>query len=68
MLISIEIERIKANVSCATLAEKLTISKKTLKSWINSQEAIPASKLIELKQLFGGCSTDYLLKKRNSKD
>ena len=65
MLINIEIERIKANISYAMLATELDVSKKMLKKWINSQEAIPACKLIELKQIFRGCSTDYLLKKRN---
>ena len=65
MLFNIEIERVKGNISYTMLAAQLAISKKTLKKWINSQEAIPANKLIELQQIFGGCSTDYLLKKRN---
>ena len=61
MLINIENEKSKMNLSNNELANKLNVSRKKLKKWIRCQEAIPASKLTKLSLIFGGCSVDYLL-------
>ena len=63
MLVNLECERIRASFSNTELASKLNISKETLKMWIRCQDAIPANKLVELLQIFAGCSSDYLLKR-----
>ena len=64
MLINIINERNSLRLSNSMLAKRLGISKKMLKKWIGCQEAIPACKLAELSQIFGGCSVDYLLMRK----
>ena len=64
MLINIIKERNLLKLSNTMLAKRLGLSKKRLKKWIGCQEAIPACKLTELSQIFGGCSVDYLLMRK----
>ena len=66
MLVNIAKERNLLKLSNSMLAERLGISKEMLRKWISCQEAIPARKLVELSQIFGDCSVDYLLM-RNDK-
>ena len=64
MLTNIAKGRKLLRLSNSTLANRLGISKKKLKKWLRCQEAIPARKLAELSQIFGGCSVDYLLMRK----
>lgn len=56
---NIEAERSRIGLTKTELAKKLGIDRKTLGKWMESG-AIPASKLVEMAELFN-VSTDYLL-------
>ena len=43
------------------LARELDVSYSTIKNWMKGRSDIPCSKLIQMSQLFGGVSIDYLL-------
>ena len=46
-----------------TLANQLNISTRKLERWIHGLEPIPAKKLLELIEIYNGCSAEYLLMK-----
>lgn len=60
MLINIETERIRRQVSKITLAAQLGVTTKTLYNWINEEVDIPSNKLCKLANYFG-VSMEYLL-------
>jgi transcriptional regulator with XRE-family HTH domain len=62
MYLNLEAERIRRQMSRATLARKLSVDTATLDDWIHRRRAIPANKLRALSQIFQGCTVDYLLK------
>jgi len=64
MFMNIEVERLRRYMSRGELAGKLTVTVDVLNDWIFQRQAIPASKLLTLSQLFDGCSVDYLLRSR----
>ncbi len=57
---NIEAERARKGWSRLQLAEQLNVSYGTMKNWMRGSTDIPASKVIEMAQLFH-CTTDYLL-------
>ena len=63
MLVNIEYMRIMKGISHSSLASMLGVSSKKLERWIACHEAIPASKLVTMSEVFGGCSVDFLLKR-----
>ena len=66
MFMNIEVERLRRYMSRGELANKLAVPVDVLTDWIYRRQAIPASKLCALSQLFEGCSVDYLLRARRS--
>lgn len=60
MLNNIEAERARHNLSKIEIAERLKISPKTYRKWINEDISVPSSALIELSKMFN-VSVDYLL-------
>jgi len=60
MFPNIEAERARLGWSRARLAEQLGISYSTMKNWMQGSTEIPASKVVQMSQLFN-CTTDYLL-------
>ena len=65
MFPNIEAERVRCGLSRAAMAERLGVSRSTLRSWLRGDTEIPASKLAEMARLFH-CSSDYLLGLRDS--
>ena len=57
---NIEVERMRALMTKAELAEALNVNEKTVYNWQNGITVIPVTKLVEMMRLFG-CSADYLL-------
>lgn len=57
---NIEAERARRGWNRLQLAEKLHVSYGTVKNWMRGATDIPASKLVEMAELFH-CTTDYLL-------
>ena len=57
---NIEAERVRCGLSRTAMAERLGVSRSTLRSWLRGDTEIPASKLAEMARLFQ-CSSDYLL-------
>lgn len=60
MLVNIEAERARKQMSKEETARKLGVSTKTYYNWINESVDIPSSKLLEMSHLFG-TSMEYLL-------
>ncbi len=67
MLINIEVERMKNNLTKNDLAKKLNVSLRTYYNWINEETDIPSSKLILMATIFSVC-TDYLLDYNKDKE
>jgi len=65
MFMNLEVERLRRYMSKADMANRLSVSVDLLNDWIYRREAIPASKLRALSQLFDGCSVEYLLRTRS---
>lgn len=57
---NIDAERARNGMNKVMFAEKLGVSYSTLKSWMAGRTEIPASKLIEMAQMFN-VTSDYLL-------
>lgn len=53
-------ERVRLGLSQQDLAEKLNVSRDSVKDWESGETAIRSSKLIDMADLFG-CSLDYLM-------
>ena len=60
MFPNIEAERVRCGLTRGAMAERLGVSRGTLRSWLQGTTEIPASKLVEMARLFH-CSSDYLL-------
>ena len=60
MLQNIKAEMARANLTNQQLAERLSVSVKTISNWKTGKTDVPSSKLVEMSQLFN-CSIDYLL-------
>lgn len=60
MLVNIEAERARKQMSKEEMADRLGISVKTYYNWINEERDIPSKKLKEMAMFFG-TSMDYLL-------
>lgn len=60
MFPNIDAERARKGWSRADLARELNVSYSTLKNWMRGTTEIPASKLVQMSNLFH-CTTDYLL-------
>ena len=54
------LRKLNGNMSQEKLAERLGVSRDTLKNWLRGDAEIPASKVAEMARLFQ-CSSDYLL-------
>ena len=61
MFMNIEIERLRRHMFKSEMASRLGISQDLLNDWIHKRSPIPADKLRDMFQLFGGVSIDYLL-------
>ena len=60
MFKNIDSERVKKDLSRKQLSKMLGVSEPTLRSWINRDTELPASKVVEMTECFG-CTADYLL-------
>lgn len=60
MLVNIEAERVRKQLTKEKLASKLGISVKTYYNWINEDVDIPSKKLSYMSRIFG-TTMDYLL-------
>ena len=60
MLNNIFIEMEKKSISKMEFCKLLSVSDKTLSSWVNENRSIPASKLFLMCKILN-CSSDYLL-------
>lgn len=60
MLVNIEAERARRNMSRQQLADFLGVSIKTYTKYINGESSIPSKLLIKMAGEFG-CTVDYLL-------
>lgn len=60
MLLNIEAERARNQLTQERLAERLGITPKTYRTWISEEGDIPSSALIKLSKLFK-VDVDYLL-------
>lgn len=61
MLVNVEAERVRNQLTKEELADKLGVSLKTYYNWINEERDVPSKKLRQMAFLFG-TSMDYLLK------
>lgn len=59
-------ERVRLGMSQQDLAEKLSVSRDSVKDWESGDTAIRSSKLIEMADIFG-CSLDYLMARSNER-
>ncbi|EOS38053.1 hypothetical protein C808_03097 [Lachnospiraceae bacterium M18-1] len=66
MLVNIEAERARRQMSKGETAKELGVSTKTYYNWINESVDIPSSKLLEMSRFFG-TSMEYLLGLRDSR-
>ncbi len=60
MLVNIEAERVRKQLTREELAKKLNISVKTYYNWINEETDMPISVLIKMSEIFG-TTMDYLV-------
>lgn len=60
MLVNIEAERVRNQLSKEELSEKIGISLKTYYNWVNEETDIPSSALLNLSSLFN-TDVGYLL-------
>lgn len=60
ILVNIEAERERHQMTKEQLASRLGISRRTLFGWCSEGRDIPSSQLVRMSHLFG-CSIDYLL-------
>ncbi len=67
MLVNIEAERARKQMSKEETAKRLGVSTKTYYNWINESVDIPSSKLLEMSRFFG-TSMEYLLGLNDEKD
>lgn len=61
MLVNVEAERVRNQLTKEEIADKLGVSVKTYYNWINEERDVPSKKLRQMALLFG-TSMDYLLK------
>lgn len=61
MLVNVEAERVRNQLTKEELANTLGVSLKTYYNWINEERDVPSKKLKQMALLFG-TSMDYLLK------
>ena len=59
MLVNIEAERVRKQLTKEDLSEKLDVSLKTYYNWINEERDVPSKKLKQMALIFG-TSMDYL--------
>lgn len=60
MLVNVEAERVRNQLTKEDLSEKLNISLKTYYNWINEERDVPSKKLKQMAIIFG-TSMDYLM-------
>lgn len=60
MLVNVEAERVRNQLTKEELADKLGVSLKTYYNWINEERDVPSKKLRQMALLFR-TSMDYLL-------
>ena len=61
MLVNVEAERVRNQLTKEEIAEKLGVSVKTYYNWINEERDVPSKKLKQMAVLFG-TTMDYLVK------
>ena len=57
----IKIERTRLDFTQDELAQVLGVSVQTICKWEKDIRTCPALKLLELRNVFGGCSLDYIV-------
>jgi len=67
MLLNLEAERVRRNMSRHDVAGLLGISYKTYVKYINEESSIPSKLLVKLSDAFD-CTVDYLLSLSERKD
>ena len=60
MLVNIEAERVRKQLTKEKIASELGVSVKTYYNWINEDVDIPSKKLLNMSRIFG-TTMDYLL-------
>lgn len=60
MLVNVEAERVRNQLTKEDLSEKLNVSLKTYYNWINEERDVPSKKLKQMAIIFG-TSMDYLM-------
>lgn len=60
MLVNIEAERVRMQLSKEDFSQKLGVSLKTYYNWISESTDIPSTKLLEMAKLFG-TTMEYLM-------
>ena len=60
MLVNIEAERVRKQLTKEDLSEKFDVSLKTYYNWINEERDVPSKKLKQMALIFG-TSMDYLM-------
>lgn len=60
MLVNVEAERVRNQLTKEDLSEKLNVSLKTYYNWINEDRDVPSKKLKQMAIIFG-TSMDYLM-------
>ena len=66
MLVNIEAERVRKQLTKEKLASELGVSVKTYYNWINEDVDIPSKKLSSMSRMFG-TTMDYLLEGASDK-
>lgn len=60
MLVNIEAERVRKQLTKEDLSGKLNVSLRTYYNWINEERDVPSKKLKQMAMIFG-TSMDYLM-------
>lgn len=60
MLVNVEAERVRNQLTKEDLSEKLNVSLKTYYNWVNEERDVPSKKLKQMAIIFG-TSMDYLM-------
>ena len=60
MLVNIEAERVRKQITKEELSEKLNVSLRTYYNWVNEERDVPSKKLKQMAIIFG-TSMDYLM-------